>query len=47
MHSCMNMDVSLESHTQNVPHVGLPQSAPVNKAIELKIKPIGAIAAAR
>jgi hypothetical protein len=36
------MEVIRASHAHHVPHVGLPQIAPVTKAIILKTKPEGA-----
>ena len=38
-----NIDVSLASHTPQVPHIGFPQSEPVIKVKIEKIKPNGAI----
>ena len=34
------------SQTQNVPHIGLPQTLPVNRATAVKVAPIGAAARA-
>ncbi len=36
------MEVILESHAHQVPHVGLPQIEPVTSAIILKTNPEGA-----
>ena len=36
------MEVILESHAHQVPHVGLPQIEPVTSAITLKTNPEGA-----
>ena len=38
----INIDVIRASHAHQVPHVGLPQIAPVTKAIILKTNPDGA-----
>ena len=37
-------DVSLASHTHQVPHIGFPHKDPVIKHINVKIAPIGATA---
>jgi len=36
------MDVSLASHTHQIPHVGFPQRDPVDTDIIEKVRPIGA-----
>ena len=36
------MEVNLASHAHQVPHVGLPQKAPVTIEIKAKIVPMGA-----
>ena len=38
----ISVEVSLASHTHQVPQVGLPQTAPLTKAIKVKLAPIGA-----
>ena len=40
----MSSAVKRASHTHQVPHIGLPQIAPVTKAIKVNIAPIGAMA---
>ena len=37
-------DVSLASHTHQVPHIGLPHKDPVIKQIKVNVAPMGAIA---
>jgi hypothetical protein len=37
-------DVSLASHTHQVPHIGFPQKDPVIRHIKVKVAPIGATA---
>ena len=39
----INSEVSLASQTHHVPHIGLPHKAPVVKAINEKMAPVGAI----
>ena len=39
-------EVSRASHTQYVPQVGLPHSAPVHRAMKHQIAPVGASACA-
>lgn len=41
-----NSDVKRASHTHHVPHIGLPQVAPITRAIKVKTAPTGAIDAA-
>ena len=38
----MRVEVNLASQTHQVPQVGFPQIEPVNKAINVKLAPIGA-----
>ena len=38
----ISSDVSLASQTHQVPYFGLPQTAPVTRAIKVKVAPIGA-----
>ena len=38
-------EVNLASQTQNVPHIGLPQSEPVIRQIRVNVAPMGAMAA--
>ena len=40
----MSSAVKRASHTHQVPHIGLPQIAPVTSAIKVNIAPIGAMA---
>ena len=40
MNSNTKKEVSLASHTQYVPHVGLPHKEPVTRVIKVKLIPI-------
>src|SRR3954464_13936967 len=42
----INSEVSRASHTHHVPHVGLPQNDPVQRAIKVISAPVGAMAEA-
>ena len=42
----MSSDVRRASHTHQVPHMGFPQTAPVHKARNVNIAPVGAMAVA-
>ncbi|MNC67996.1 hypothetical protein D3C75_1185460 [compost metagenome] len=41
----MSSEVRRASHTHQVPHMGLPQAAPVKRAMKVNTAPTGAMAA--
>ena len=44
MKNRIRTEVSLASHTHQVPHIGLPQIEPVTRAMAVNMAPTGAIA---